>query len=676
MRRTGFVFPLHYIISALLMLWFSNSIFAQRQGLTPEQLVSLKSVIQSAVSPDGKRIAYVVRIPRKLDEKPGSSYYEIWLTDLKGTFHRQYTAKPVSAYAVQWSPDGKYLSFLSRQTEFDSHTQVYIVPVDGGVARPLTRHETSVRFYRWSPDGKWIAFVATDPVPKVQKQAEKTGKDWIIYDENYRTHRLWLFDVEHQETHMLLRDDLSVWDLTWSPDSKTIVFQGSETPLTDDSYMFKKIYRISIEEGIADILCQTEGKLGHMAFSPDGTQLAFLGATSLNDPLAQSLFVVPASGGSPRNLTENFQGSAHSLVWLDNRSILLLSTEGVQNTLRKIDTRDGDSRLIYRNGPVITSISLHRKSGNFAAVASAPEHPSELFSGRVKKRNLQRLTDSNPELKTVQLARQEVIEWEGAAGWKIQGILTYPLHYRTGRRYPLALQIHGGPEGVSLNNWRSRATYPVQVLAANDYFVLEPNYRGSGGRGVAFSKADHDDLGGKEFQDVLAGVDYLIRQGMVNKEQVVTGGWSYGGYFSAWAATRYSERFKAAVVCAGLTNWISFAGTTDIPHEMSLVHWNSYWYQQRDLHWERSPLYYITNAHTPTLIVHGLNDHRVHPEQSLELYQALKLNKVPAKLVMYPREPHGLRETPHSLHYIRTVLEWFEKYVKKTAQPAANKYGY
>jgi dipeptidyl aminopeptidase/acylaminoacyl peptidase len=186
----------------------------------------------------------------------------------------------------------------------------------------------------------------------------------------------------------------------------------------------------------------------------------------------------------------------------------------------------------------------------------------------------------------ITLARQEVIEWKGPDGKTIEGVLTYPKDYEQGNRYPLVLQIHGGPEGVSLNGWRTRSGYPVQNIAAEGYFVLEPNYRGSGGKGVAFSKANHDDLGGKEFDDVLAGIDALVERGLVDKERVGTGGWSYGGYFSAWAATKHSERFRASVVAAGITNWISSSGTTDIPHEMVLVHWNSYWYQQRDLHWQ------------------------------------------------------------------------------------------
>jgi dipeptidyl aminopeptidase/acylaminoacyl peptidase len=265
----------------------------------------------------------------------------------------------------------------------------------------------------------------------------------------------------------------------------------------------------------------------------------------------------------------------------------------------------------------------------------------------------------------VRWARQEAIEWTGAEDWTIGGVLTYPLDYVEGQRYPLILQVHGGPEGISLDGWTTSATYPVDILAANGYMVLQPNYRGSAGRGVAFSKADHDDLGGTEYEDVLAGVDALIERGLVDGDRVGTGGWSYGGYFSAWAATRHSERFKAAVVAAGLTNWISFTGTTDIPEEMSIVHWNHYWWDNPQLHWERSPVAHINNAQTATLIAHGTADARVHPEQSIQLYTFLRMKGVPTELVLYPRQPHGLVDRAHQIDFAERVLGWFDKYVKQ-----------
>ncbi|MCB9087257.1 MAG: S9 family peptidase [Calditrichae bacterium] len=655
--------------AAGMALWLCLPLLAQNDGMTAEQVVSLKSVRQAAIDPAGQHIAYVLSVPREAEEAPGRSYAELWVRPLAGGDAVQYSSRPYSATSVSWSPDGKFLYFLSKRTEHYPQTQVYRIPVNGGAAEAVTSHSQAVSQYSLSPDGRWVAFISKDPLSKEEAADEEAGKDWIIPDSNFKYSRLYLHDNQSGESHQLVKENLSVHDIYWSPDSRSLVIRATETPLTDDDYMYSKFYTVSADQGSVKPLCQTEGKLGDLAFSPDGKQIAFLGAVDISDPLAQSLFVVPAEGGAPKNLSGDFEGSGVSLDWLDAKTILLLSSEGTVRTLRSVDAASGKMKLLVKGAPNLQSFSLHPQKKIFAAVADAPAHPNEVYSGTLKDGKLQRLTDHNPQLAEVQLARQEVIEWQGADGWRIEGVLTYPLNYREGQRYPLALQIHGGPEGVSLNGWTTRPTYPVQVLAANGYLVLEPNYRGSGGRGVAFSKADHDDLGGKEFEDVLAGVDALVERGLADNEQVCTGGWSYGGYFSAWAATRHSQRFKAAMVAAGLTNWMSFTGTTDIPHEMSLVHWNSYWYQQRDLHWERSPLYHIQNAQTPTLVVHGLKDERVHPGQSHELYTALKHNNVDTKLILYPREPHGLTERAHEIHFINNLIQWFNVYVKKKKGP-------
>lgn len=655
---------LRWLLIGVLFVLLSSEVQSKVKGLTPEMVVNLKRVSQVALDPSGKSIAFVLSVPREEKDKPGGSYGEIWVVPAEGGSPKQYTSKPASSRAVSWSPDGKWLTFLSKRKDQDEHTQIYKMRVDGGEAIALTHHKNSISGYRWSPNGKSIAFVSVDPATKEEKEAKKTGKDWKVYDTNYKHRRLWELEVASGEMEQLFEKDLSVWSFVWTPDSKYLIFQGTGTPLIDDSYVFKKIYKVAAPAGTPEVLCTTEGKLGSMAVSPDGTLLAFLGAVSLNDPLSQSLFTVPLNGGTPKNLSEKVEMSGSWLDWQDNRTLILLSTRGAHTVLSKVNVVDGRSKDLVAGGPILQNIDLNAKTGRFAAVAHSPEHPREVYAGKVNNRRLVRLTHHNPELTSIQLAHQEVFEWKGADDWTIEGVLTYPLDYQEGRRYPLVLQIHGGPEGVSLNGWTSRSGYPVQVLAAQGFLVLQPNYRGSGGRGVAFSKADHDDLGGKEFEDVLKGVDALIERGLADGNRVGTGGWSYGGYFSAWAATRHSERFKASVVAAGLTNWISFAGTTDIPHEMSLVHWNSYWLEQRDLHWQRSPVYHIEKANTPTLIVHGTSDARVHPEQGIQLYTALKLKKVPTQLVLYPRQPHGLVERAHQLDFMKRVVDWFNRYLK------------
>ncbi len=649
----------------IIFIASATKVFAQEKAITPEMVADLKSVRQVALSPDAKHVAYILSTPRNAEDEIGSNYSEIWLVSTDGGAARQFTFKPINASQVQWSPGGEKISFRSTRKDFDENAQVYAISIHGGEAAAVTNHNASVGSYAWSPDGKMIAFTSRDPESEEVKKAKKRGADQIVVDENFRHNRLWVWNVETGEAHKAYDADMTTWAFTWAPDGATLAIQATETTLIDDSYMYKKIYTVDAKGGEPKLLCKTEGKLGGMAFSPDGSQLAFAGAVDLSDPIAQSTFVVSANGGEPRNLTEGYQGSVNGIVWADDKSLLAFATEGTHSVFKTVNVENGNEKAVLSNGPVAASFDFNRKSGKFALVASTPSHPAEAYVTSLKNGGVKRLTNSNPELAEVRMAKQEVVTWNGPDGLEIEGVLTYPLDYKSGQKYPLVLQIHGGPEGVSLNDWRTRAGYPVQVIAANGYFVLEPNYRGSGGKGVAFSKADHDDLGGKEFQDVLNGVDALIERGLVDGERIGTGGWSYGGYFSAWAATKHSKRFKASVMAAGISNWVSFSGTTDIPHEMALVHWNSYWYTERDLHWERSPLYHIKNAQTPTLVVHGQKDVRVHPGQGMEMYQSLKHNGVPTKLILYPREPHGLTEREHKIDYIRRVVDWYNRYLQQ-----------
>lgn len=660
-----FTKSLFALLAAVVLFINSAAAFSQDTGITSEMIAGLKTVGESVLDPSGQNIAYSLRVPRSEGDAVGPAYSEIWIVPVDGGEPRQYTSKPNNSWSPRWSPDGKEIAFLSSRPEHDPSTQVYIIPFEGGEARKVMNHETSVSAFSWSPDGEWIAFIATDAITEEEKKADEEGRDWIIPDRNFKHRRLWIMNVMTGESQKVYEEDLSTWSFVWTPDSRTIVFQATDAPRIDDSYMFRKIYRISVTNGHPELVCTTTGKLGGMSVSPDGSRLAFLGAVSLNDPLSQSLFVVPLTGGDPQNLTIDYEGSAVWTGWQDNGSLILLSMEGTQTTLNRIDVNTGVRTGILDDAPVINTLSFDPGTGRIAAVGHSAEHPAEVYTGMFGRNETTRLTNHNPRLDDVKLARQEVAEWRGADGWRIQGILTYPLNYEQGQRYPLVLQIHGGPEGVNLNGWNTTPLYPVQYLAANGYMVLQPNYRGSAGKGVAFSKADHDDLGGKEFEDVLEGIDALVDRGLVDIERVGTGGWSYGGYFSAWAATRHSNRFKASVVAAGLTNWISFAGTTDIPYEMSLVHWNSWWYDEPALHWERSPLFYINDSQTPTLVVHGMADKRVHPEQGIELYTAMKIKGIPTELVLYPREPHGLTERAHELDFMQRVLGWYDRYLKK-----------
>jgi dipeptidyl aminopeptidase/acylaminoacyl peptidase len=633
------------------------SVPASAGGMTGEQVVDLRSVRQVALAPDGGRVAYVLRVPRAADDKPGKPWAELWIA-VPGSAPRPYVSGSRAVSDVRWRADGKAVLFLLSDGP-DADAQVHEIPLDGGEARRLFEHPGSITLERPSPDGRWLAFAAKAQETPEKKKDKEQGRDWKVLDDEPRFRKLWLRDLENGSSRPWIEDDLDVLDLVWAGDGRTAIVRAAKSVRVDDDYMFSKLYRVKVD-GAAEPLTDTPGKLGSFVVSPDGRLVAFLGATSQNDPLAQSVFVVPIRGGAARNLTEKLEASASDIAWIDDRTLLVALVQGTRSQLAKLDVESG--RRTELDWPRLVVNDLDARGARVALAASSPEHPAEAFALEVGGAPT-RLTHSNPGLADVRLAHQAAIEWTGPDGLRITGVLTYPLDWREGRRHPLVLQVHGGPEGVDLDGWTTTALEPVQVLAAAGFFVLQPNYRGSQGRGVTYSKADHDDLGGQEFEDVLAGIDHLAAQGWIDPQRVGTGGWSYGGYLSAWAATRHSARFRASIVCAGLTNWIAFAGTTDIPNEMSLVHWDSWWYDETDLHWQRSPLAHLAQARTPTLIVHGEADDRVHPEQSLELYTALRLKQVKTQMVLYPREPHGLDERAHQLDFIGRVVDWFRTHV-------------
>jgi dipeptidyl aminopeptidase/acylaminoacyl peptidase len=447
-----------------------------------------------------------------------------------------------------------------------------------------------------------------------------------------------------------------------------LAVQITESSDADADLMYRKLYIMRV--GGEQTLVPTEGKLGPMAFAPDGSRLAFLGATSFNDPLAQSIFVVAATGGTPQNITPNYEGSVMNLGWRDARTIRFVAVEGTRAALNTIAANGGSiTRVVGHGAEIFTNASFARDGNTFAVAASTANHPNEVYIGNTRNRQLRRLTQHNSWLRDVQLGAQETFEWTSRDGWRMEGVLIRPVGAPQGARAPLAILPHGGPEGFNTNGWSTNSLYPAQVLAGQGFAVFMPNYRGSGGRGVAFSKADHRDLGGREFDDVLDGITALHQRGVADSTRVGISGTSYGGYFSAWAGTKHSARFRLAMPFAGISNWTSFTGTTDIPVEMAAVHWDLWPYEHPMLMWERSPLAHIGNANTPMIIGQGMADERVHPEQMIQLHQALKLKGVAVDLVLYPREPHGLLERQHQLDYMERIVEAFNKYVRPTQRP-------
>jgi dipeptidyl aminopeptidase/acylaminoacyl peptidase len=654
------------LVIALPLLGFSQSL----TQLTPEMLIDMKYATSAEISPDGMWVAYTLSVQRSPQDEPGGRYSELWVVPTTAGEPRQFTRKPTSVSSPQWSPDGKRIAFISTRKELDANAQVYAIPLDGGEAQQLTQSKTNVAQFAWSPDGRSMAYVVSEPEAEEEKKAKKSGQDWKISDgkENYQ--RLHLVELASGKISQVTSGNLTVWEFEWSPDGKQIVFRGGKKTDTDASYMFSDLFIVPATGGEARLLCEREGKLAQPQWSPDGKWIAFLSAVSLNDPTEGSVFITPASSSadapySPKNLTENFTGSATDITWLNDKTLFMVAQEGTTTRLRQIDVRDGAMKVLAGDGPVFDNVSLSNDGKWLACLANTPQHPNEVYLAPSDARKLVRLTNSNPEFANLKFAPLETVRYQSGDGLEIQGILVKPLDFDPNKKYPLVMQVHGGPESAYLTGWNNGYNTWLQLLSQKGYVYFMPNYRGSSGRGVAFAKGDHNDPMGKEFEDMLAGIDYLIAQGFVDEKRIGIGGGSYGGYASAWAATRHSNRFAAAVVFAGVSNQTSKIGTTDTPAENALVHWNFWHYDNWDLVWERSPIHYLKNAKTPTLIAHGERDERVHPTQAWELYRALKHANVPAELILYPREPHGLRERAHQLQFLKRALEWYDEYLKE-----------
>lgn len=635
--------------------------------LTPEVIVTLTQAVDAQMSPDGSQIVYQVSRPRAGSDPPGAARSELWIVPSAGGAPRRLTSE--ADRHARWSPDGRTIAVLGSRGD-GALTQIHLISAADGTARALTAAPSAVTSFKWSPDGQWMAFTYADPKTDAEKQAEKEGRDWTVADRNYKHTRLYRIAVSGGNATLVTQADKTVHDYDWSPDSTQLVIGAADTPTIDDSFMGVRLYIAPAAGGVPEPFVRTEGKLSSPRWSPDGQWIGWLGATAVDDPYAGSLYVAPVRNrteGAPdrANFTTGYEGTATAFAWQPGApaTAIFVAAERQATPMYRVAAAAPTRSPIDIGDLVLVGAPSFAADGRrFALVANAPSHPNEVFTGGAGAPS--RVTTLNPQLEGIQLGTQEVIAWKARDGLSIEGVLVKPVGFRAGQRYPLIVQPHGGPEAADPNGWNGTYSRWGQMLAGAGFMTLYPNYRGSIGRGPEFAMADHKDLMGKEFEDMLDGIDHLVGAGLVDAARVGIGGGSYGGYTSAWAATYGSDRFKAAIPWMGISNWISMTGTSDIFLENSTVHWNLVMYENYDKYWERSPLKYIDRAKTPSLIVHGAADPRVPPGQSIELYTALKWKGVPVEYVSYPREGHGLTERAHQLDFMQRVLGWFSKYVK------------
>jgi len=652
------------LVHALIVLVALLPFAANGEGMTLSQIARLETVGQAAISPDGERIAFTLSVPRDLRaEDDGPAWSELHVADGDGNV-RPFITGEVNVGSIAWLPDSSAITFLARRGD-DEQRQLYMIPVAGGEARRLTGLATGVAGYSLSPNGDQVALVATEEESSEVRELREKGFDQVVFEEDWRPRHLWiqaLGDAAGEPEKLPIEG--SVQSVEWSPAGDRLAVVVTPRQLVDDTLMFKTIRIVSLTgEEIGRI--DNPGKLGALAWSPDGTRLAFIATAIQRDPREGRLMVAGADGGEWTHLLPELEGHVWQLGWSGANSIVFVSHEGSQTRIGRIDAEGQEqTTVLAETGFIVDGMTVSGE--RMALVASSARHPRELYGFGPDNDEPVRLTRSNPWLDDVELARQEVVTYQARDGLEIEGVLVWPLDYAEGRRYPLILAVHGGPEAHYSNGWLTSYNLPAQAAAAEGYFMFYPNYRGSTGRGVEFTLTSQGRPAREEFDDLVDGIDHLIERGLVDGDRVGITGGSYGGYATAWGATYYSDRFAAAVMNVGLSDKIGMLGTSDIPEELYLVHYLTWPWEDWDLYREASPIYHVRNAKTPILILHGDADPRVHPTQSKTLYRYLVLqeNPPPVRLVLYRGEGHGNQRAASRWDYSLRLMRWMDHYLK------------
>ena len=451
-------------------------------------------------------------------------------------------------------------------------------------------------------------------------------------------------------------------EFNWSPDSKRIAFSASRDPDLGSNDT-ADIYVVNLDDKFVKRVVETKGPDHNPVWSPDGQQLAFVTSN------AQEFFyysdsriaTVPVAGGKPHLLTEAFDEDPRLLAWTD-RGIYFGAQQKTDSHLFRLDPASMRvDRISAPDHYQINGASFTKDYRTIAFTAAAPNRFAEVYMSSVDDFAPRKLTDLASQWKEFHLATREVIQWKSSDGTTIEGILIKPADYDPSRKYPLLVVIHGGPTGVDTAAMSADRYYPVERFVAKGALVLKPNYRGSAGYGEKFRSLNVRNLGLGDYQDVISGVDSLIAKGMVDKDRVGAMGWSQGGYISAFITT-YSDRFKAVSVGAGISDWMTYYVNTDI-HPFTRQYLKATPWDDPAIYQKTSPIFYVKNAKTPTLIQHGDQDKRVPPPNSFELYQALRDRGVPAKLILYKGFGHPINKPKQQRAVMEHNYEWFSQYI-------------
>jgi dipeptidyl aminopeptidase/acylaminoacyl peptidase len=672
---------------------FAVSAGAQKSAVQPADIANLKRVEVPRISPDGKLIAFTVDTPVAAGKHRDA---HIWLVPADHSAPaRPFAYSGASESSPDWSPDGAYVAFLSDrpnplgQSDHSPYQfalapnttrpdipakpdtklidpehpgmQLWLIALNGGEAAPLTYLPGGIRTFKWSPDGKSIAFLRSDTDSKEEHDRKEAKNDETHVDANYRFSRLWIYDLASHQTRLLTSQDMNIDTLDWSPDGKTIVSRVSPTPRLDDFWRVSKVTLFDVATGAITRTLEEHSGYEPPAFSHDGDYIAFSRFTKRT--ITDMHFVMRLADGKETRLEDKLPGTIGQMLWVGPSHRLLLAKYVAGHT-EAVEVDAADSTVTPLSGISVTSEEFHTSSDGHTLtfLGDSPSAPHEVYAYANGK--TEALTSTNPQVANWSLGTQREITWTNPKDHRtVHGVVVLPPDYQAGTRYKTVVHIHGGPEEawtIGFNgNWYNYAT----MLASHGYVVLLPNPRGSDGQGPDFTEANFQDWGGGDFGDIMAGVDYLIAQGITDPDRMVVGGWSFGGFMTSWTVT-HTDRFKAGMVGAAVTDLYSMATTTDISPSFEDGYFGALSgnFEVYDKH---SPVRFVANCHTPVLVLHGEADPRVPLSQGQEFYHALHFLGKDAVMITYPREPHIFTEREHQIDSLSRILAWYDSHTGK-----------
>jgi dipeptidyl aminopeptidase/acylaminoacyl peptidase len=614
---------------------------------------------QVAISPDGKRVAWV-----ESNSGGGSALFVSSTTP--GDKARRVTAGKLagssnashSEDSPTWSPDGKNLAFLSDAAKA-GQSQLYVTSLSTTPARKLTSVKGLLAAPAWSPDGKRMAILFTENAGRAAGPLVAETAQTGVIKEAVTEQRLAVIDATGGKLNQISPPDMYVYEFDWSPDGTRFVTTAAHGN-GDDNWYIAQIYTVNASGGAMKSIYKPTLQVTNPAWSPDGKSVAFISGLMSDEPsVGGDVYVVSADGGEARNVTPEMKASASWLTWTGPQTVLFGENVDGETGVATVDVSDGKLEAVWHAPGMITAngwgpaLSVAKDGKTSAVIRQSLSQPPEVWAGAIG--DWKQITSANQGMKPL-WGEAKSVHWSND-GFNLQGWLLYPQDFDPAKHYPMVVSVHGGPGAMLVSSWPGPHSFSVALSAAG-YFVFFPNPRGSFGQGEAFTRANVKDFGYGDFRDIMTGVDQVLKQVPVDEHRLGITGWSYGGYMTMWAVTQ-TDRFAAAVAGAGLANFQSYYGENQIDQWM-IPFFGASVYDDPQVYARSSPITFIKKAKTPTLVLVGDSDGECPPPQSYEFWHALKTLNVPTELVVYEHEGHSFANPKHQRDVIERVIDWFD----------------